>query len=145
MIVGDHVILDPATALTDTGLGGRDANLGLPADSRGDPLSASGRTAEVGATAKAISADDQGPALFLPLERDGCDLPLSRWFKIYIVLEADEPPAFRPRIRGERNFPTTVNLEKLDPPVTSTLPATTHACADKLGSDGLRIRPKYIA
>lgn len=48
------------------------ASLGLPADCRGDPLSASGRTAVADATARAVSAHDHGPALFLPLERDGC-------------------------------------------------------------------------
>ena len=45
--------------------------LGLPADCRGDPLSAATRTAVADATARAIGADDLGTALFLPLERDG--------------------------------------------------------------------------
>ena len=48
------------------------ASLGLPANSRGDPLSASGQSAVADATTRAISADDHGSALFLPLERDGC-------------------------------------------------------------------------
>jgi len=46
-------------------------SLGLPANSRGDPVSAAGRAAVANVTAGAVSPHDHGAALLLPLERDG--------------------------------------------------------------------------
>ena len=51
---------------------GAPACLGLPADCRGDPLSAAGWTTVADATAGSVPTHDHSAALFLSLERDGC-------------------------------------------------------------------------